>query len=74
MQSLSLESFDAYLPTLGTYVGWVLLIGIPAIWFIGQIGLLNVARRIGVYTPMLTAFVGSLILFKLQAWPFSGGF
>ena len=54
-----------------TFLGWVLMVGVPTVWLAGQLGIVNSARRIGLFTPMLTAFVGGLILFQMQAWPFS---
>ena len=54
-----------------TWIGWALLAGIPGAWFAGQIGLLRAARRINFFTPVMAAFVGGLILFHYQRWPFS---
>jgi hypothetical protein len=51
-------------------LGWALLV-LPAIaWFAGQIGVWRKGRNIGFYTPVFTAFVGFMILNKLQRWPF----
>jgi hypothetical protein len=55
---------------VATIAGWILLFGVPGVWFAGLIGVSESARRIPIFTPCLTALVGVVILFSLQRWPF----
>jgi hypothetical protein len=54
----------------GAGLGWVLLIGPPIAWVIGQFWFSGAGRRMGLFTPLATAVVGCLILNHLQRWPF----
>ena len=51
-------------------VGWMLLVGPALVWFAGELGIWRRARNIGATTPLLTAFIGGIILNRMQAWPF----
>jgi hypothetical protein len=51
-------------------LGWLLLAGPAAVWFAGQLGFLPRGRNIGIYTPVLTAFLGVMILSQERRWPF----
>jgi len=68
--------FDSFAANAGpwaillTWAAWILLFGVPAAWLAGQIGVSQSARRIGVFTPLLTVFAAVMILVRLQRWPF----
>jgi hypothetical protein len=47
-----------------------LLAGPAAVWLAGQLGFLPRGRSIGIYTPVLTAFLGVMILTQMRRWPF----
>lgn len=51
-------------------LAWLLLLGVPLIWLAGQLWLFTPARRMGVFTPVVAAFVGAFMLRELHSWPF----
>jgi hypothetical protein len=68
--------FDSFAANAGPWAillswsAWILLIGVPAAWLAGQIGISPATRRMGIFTPLLTAFAAVVILVHLQRWPF----
>jgi hypothetical protein len=63
---LSYIAWDDFVAALG----WALLAGPAAVWLAGQLGFLPRGRSIGIYTPVLTAFLGVMILTQMRRWPF----
>ena len=63
------DVFTSY-PDALRALGWFLLAGIPVMWVISVLITRNPEQRINLTGPGIGVVVGTLILFRLHAWPF----